>query len=59
MSLSTWERQALDSIGDGFAASDPRLASLLITFSQLARGGDASARGDPEGFAAGAAAFAA
>jgi hypothetical protein len=36
MSLSAWEQQVLDSIGDGFAASDPRLASLLITFSQLA-----------------------
>lgn len=36
MSLTEWEQQALDSIRDGFAASDPRLASMLITFSQLA-----------------------
>jgi hypothetical protein len=36
MSLSTWEQQVLDSIRDGFAASDPRLTSLLSTFSQLA-----------------------
>lgn len=36
MSLSAWEQQVLDSIRDGFAASDPRLTSLLSTFSQLA-----------------------
>jgi hypothetical protein len=46
MSLSTWEQQALDSIGDGFAASDPRLASLLITFSQLASGEQMPVRED-------------
>jgi hypothetical protein len=36
MSLNAWEQQVLDSIRDGFAASDPRLTSLLSTFSQLA-----------------------
>jgi Protein of unknown function (DUF3040) len=36
MSLSAWEQQVLDSIRDGFAASDPQLTSLLSTFSQLA-----------------------
>jgi hypothetical protein len=36
MSLSAREQQVLDSIRDGFAASDPRLTSLLSTFSQLA-----------------------
>src|SRR5437588_4965972 len=36
MSLGTWEQQALDSITDGLAGSDPELAALLTTFSQLA-----------------------
>ena len=36
MSLSTWERQALDSIKDGLAGSDPELATLLTTFTRLA-----------------------
>jgi hypothetical protein len=36
MSLSAWEQQVLDSIRDGFAASDPQLTSLLSAFSQLA-----------------------
>lgn len=36
MSLSSWERQALDSIKDGLARSDPRLAALLGTFTRLA-----------------------
>jgi hypothetical protein len=35
MSLGTWEQQALDSIKDGLAGSDPELAALLTTFSQL------------------------
>lgn len=38
MSLSAWEQHALDSIKDGLAASDPRLASLLSEFSRLASG---------------------
>lgn len=35
MSLSSWERQALDSIKEGLARSDPRLATLLSTFTRL------------------------
>jgi hypothetical protein len=38
MSLSAWEQQALDSIKDTLAASDPKLASLLNAFSRLASG---------------------
>jgi hypothetical protein len=38
MSLSAWERQALDSIKDGLAGSDPQLAFLLATFTELASG---------------------
>jgi hypothetical protein len=38
MSLSTWEQQALDSIKDGLAGSDPELTALLTTFTQLAAG---------------------
>jgi hypothetical protein len=38
MSLSTWERQALDSIRDGLAGSDPELTALLTTFTQLTDG---------------------
>jgi hypothetical protein len=44
MSLSTWEQQALDSIKDGLAGSDPELAALLTTFSQLAAGEEMPAR---------------
>jgi hypothetical protein len=36
MSLSTWEQQALDSIKDGLAGSDPELTALLTTFTLLA-----------------------
>jgi hypothetical protein len=36
MSLSAWEQQALDSIRDGLAGSDPELAGLLTTFTRLA-----------------------
>jgi len=36
MSLSAWEKQALDSIEGGLAGSSPELASLLATFSRLA-----------------------
>lgn len=35
MSLSSWERQALDAIKEGLARSDPRLATLLGTFTRL------------------------
>jgi hypothetical protein len=34
MSLSAWEQQALNSIKDGLAGSDPKLVALLDTFSQ-------------------------
>jgi hypothetical protein len=36
MSLSAWEQQALDSIKEGLAGSDPRLAALLSAFTRLA-----------------------
>lgn len=36
MSLSAWERQALESIQDGLAGSDPELAALLSVFNRLA-----------------------
>jgi hypothetical protein len=36
MSLSAWEQQALDSIKDGLAGSDPELAALLSAFNRLA-----------------------
>jgi Protein of unknown function (DUF3040) len=38
MSLNETERQALGSLEDGLAGSDPRLASMLNIFSQLAAG---------------------
>jgi hypothetical protein len=38
MSLSTGDQRALDSIEDGLAGSDPRLASLLATFARLTAG---------------------
>jgi hypothetical protein len=38
MSLSTWEQQALDSIKGELTDSDPRLVTLLTTFSRLASG---------------------
>lgn len=38
MSLSAWEQQALDSIKEGLARSDPRLAALLATFTRLVSG---------------------
>jgi Protein of unknown function (DUF3040) len=38
MSLSAWEQQALDSIKDGLAGSDPELAALLSAFTGLASG---------------------
>jgi hypothetical protein len=39
MSLSAWEQQALDSIKNGLAGSDPELAALLSAFSRQASGG--------------------
>jgi hypothetical protein len=36
MSLSARDRQALDSIEDQLSGSDPRLASLMATFTRLA-----------------------
>jgi hypothetical protein len=38
MSLSAWEQQALNSIMDGLADSDPRLAALLAAFTRLESG---------------------
>lgn len=38
MSLSAWEQQALNSIKDGLAGSDPDLAALLSAFTRLASG---------------------
>lgn len=38
MSLSAWEQQALESIKNGLAGSDPELAALLSAFSRLASG---------------------
>jgi hypothetical protein len=36
MSLSAWEKQALDSIKNGLTGSDPELAALISTFNRLA-----------------------
>ena len=44
MSLTEPETQALGSIADGLAGSDPRLASMLTIFSRLAAGEDVPAR---------------
>jgi hypothetical protein len=44
MSLTELETQALGSIADGLAGSDPRLASMLTIFSRLAAGEDMPAR---------------
>ena len=44
MSLNQLETQALDSIADGPAGSDPRLASMLNIFSRLAGGEEMPAR---------------
>jgi hypothetical protein len=38
MSLSGWEQQVLNSIKDGLAGSDPELATMLATFTELASG---------------------
>ena len=44
MSFTDLERQALGSIADGLAGSDPRLASMLTIFSRLAAGEDMPVR---------------
>src|SRR5215467_12810002 len=44
MSLNQLETQALDSIADGLAGADPRLASMLTIFSRLAAGEEMPAR---------------
>ncbi len=44
MSLSAREQQALDSIEDELAGSDPKLASLLATFARHASGQEMPAR---------------
>src|SRR5215467_1626638 len=44
MNFTELERQALGSIADGLAGSDPRLASMLTIFSQLAAGEEMPAR---------------
>jgi hypothetical protein len=44
MSLSAWEQQALDSIKDTLATSDPGLAGLLTAFSRLASDEEMPAR---------------
>jgi hypothetical protein len=44
MSLSAWEWQALNSIGDQLADSDPQLTALLISFTGLASGENMPAR---------------
>ena len=36
MSLSAWEQQALNSIQEGLAGSDPELAALLSAFNRMA-----------------------
>jgi len=38
MSLNAWEQDALDSIRDGLADSDPALAARLAMFTRLASG---------------------
>ena len=38
MGMSAWEQDALDSIGDGLADSDPALAAQLVMFTRLASG---------------------
>jgi hypothetical protein len=46
MSLSARDRQALDSIEDQLAGSDPRMASLMATFTRLTSGEEMPARED-------------
>ena len=49
MSLNQLETQALGSIADGLAGSDPRLASMLNIFSWLAAGEEMPARESANG----------
>jgi Protein of unknown function (DUF3040) len=44
MSLSAWEQDALDSIKNGLADSDPALVAQLIMFTRLASGEDMPVR---------------
>ena len=44
MSLSAWEQDALDSIKDRLASSDPTLVARLTIFTQLASGEEMPAR---------------
>ena len=44
MSLSAREQQALNSIRDGLAGSDPELATLLATFTEQPSGEDLPVR---------------
>ena len=44
MSLSPWEEQALESIGGQLTETDPKLATLLDTFSRLTAGEHMPAR---------------
>jgi hypothetical protein len=44
MSLSAWEWQALNSISDQLADSDPQLTALLTSFTELASGESMPAR---------------
>jgi hypothetical protein len=46
MSPDASEQQALDSIGDGLAGSDPQLAALLTTFTRLTSGEEMPVRGE-------------
>ena len=52
MSFTELERQALGSIADGLAGSDPWLASMLTIFSRLAAGEEMPAARRP-GYGAG------
>ena len=44
MSLSAWEQDALDSIKDRLASSDPALVARLTIFARLASGEEMPAR---------------
>ena len=44
MSLSAWEQQALDSIKNGLASSDPTLVARLSMFARLASDEEMPAR---------------
>ena len=43
-SLGAWEQQALETIRDELAGSDPELATLLTTFTRLPAGEDMPVR---------------